>query len=214
MQLRDLSLWHATLPPDDPLEPRPALAGDLEADVAIVGAGYTGLWTAHYLRRRHPDMRIVVLESEVAGFGASGRNGGWCSALLPMGFEAMAHEHGRDAAPRMQRAMNATVDEVGAVAASEGIECHFSKGGTVRAARNPAHIGRMQAEVAEYRAFGFGEDGHPLAGRRRSDRDGGDVRHARRGVQPALRGDPPGEARPRAGTRSRRPVCASTSAPG
>lgn len=158
MQLRDLSLWHATLPADDTLEPRASLAGDLEVDVAIVGAGYTGLWTAYYLRRRHPDMRIVVLESEVAGFGASGRNGGWCSALLPMGFEAMAHEHGRDAASRMQRAMYATVDEVGAVAAREGISCDFVKGGTVRSARNPAHIGRMQAEVAEYRAFGFGED--------------------------------------------------------
>lgn len=158
MQLRDLSLWHDTLPADDTMEPRPSLPGDTEVDVAIVGAGYTGLWTAYYLKRRNPDIRIAVLESQVAGFGASGRNGGWCSALLPMGFEAMAATSGRDAATRMQRVMNDTVDEVGAAAAREGIDCHYAKGGTFRAARNPAHLPRLQAEVAEYRAFGFGED--------------------------------------------------------
>lgn len=158
MSLRDLSLWHDTLPIDDQLAPRPALPGDTEVDVAIVGAGYTGLWTAYYLRRRNPDMRIAVVESQVAGFGASGRNGGWCSALLPMGFDAMAATHGKDGATRLQRAMNETVDEVGAVAAREGIDCQFAKGGTFRAARNPAHVGRMQAEIAEHRAYGFGED--------------------------------------------------------
>jgi glycine/D-amino acid oxidase-like deaminating enzyme len=158
MELRHLSLWHDTLPDDDTLEPRRALDGDIDVDVAIIGAGYTGLWTAYYLKRRNPDMRIVVLEAQVAGFGASGRNGGWCSALLPMGFEAMAETAGRDEATRMQQAMNATVDEVGAVADREGIDCHFAKGGTLRAARNPAHVGRMLAEVAEARAFGFGED--------------------------------------------------------
>jgi glycine/D-amino acid oxidase-like deaminating enzyme len=158
MSLRDLSLWHDTLPADDLLAPRPALPGDIDVDVAIVGAGYTGLWTAYYLRRRNPDMRIAIVESKVAGFGASGRNGGWCSALLPMGFEAMAATAGKDGATRMQRAMNATVDEVGEVAAREGVDCDFAKGGTFRAARNPAHVGRMQAEVAEHRAYGFGED--------------------------------------------------------
>lgn len=158
MQLRHLSLWHDTLPDDDALTPRPPLDGDTEVDVAIIGAGYTGLWTAYYLKRRNPDMRIVVLEAQVAGFGASGRNGGWCSALLPMGFEAMAATSSRDEATRMQRAMNDTVDEVGAAAEREGIDCDFAKGGTLRAARNPAHVGRMLAEVAEYRAFGFGED--------------------------------------------------------
>ena len=158
MSLRDLSLWHDTLPIDDQLVPRPALAGDTDVDVAIVGAGYTGLWTAYYLRRRNPDIRIAILESQVAGFGASGRNGGWCSALLPMGFDAIAATHGADGARRLQRAMNATVDEVGAVAAREGIDCHFAKGGTFRAARNPAHVDRLRAEIAEHHAHGFGDD--------------------------------------------------------
>jgi glycine/D-amino acid oxidase-like deaminating enzyme len=157
MQPTDLSLWHSTLPADDTLARRPPLPGDLDVDVAIVGAGYTGLWTAYYLRRRDPTLRVVVLESELAGFGASGRNGGWCSALLPMGLDAMAATHGRDGATRMQRAMNATVDEVGAVAAREGIECHFAKGGTMRAARNPAHVDRLRAEITELHEHGFDE---------------------------------------------------------
>jgi glycine/D-amino acid oxidase-like deaminating enzyme len=155
MQPRELSLWHATLPADDTLAPRPGLPGDVQVDVAIVGAGYTGLWTAYYLKQRDPALRVAVVEAAYAGFGASGRNGGWCSALLPMGMGTMAATHGRDEAFRMQRMMNATVDEVGAVTAREGIDCHFHKGGTVRLARNPAHVERMQAEVADEQSFGF-----------------------------------------------------------
>ncbi|HWC67524.1 MAG TPA: FAD-dependent oxidoreductase, partial [Acidimicrobiales bacterium] len=97
---RSRSLWLDSLE-DDALAPRPALAGDTQVDVAIVGAGYTGLWTAYELRRRDPGMRIAVLEAEVAGFGASGRNGGWCSAFLPMSLTRLAERHGHDAAVRM-----------------------------------------------------------------------------------------------------------------
>src|SRR5262249_15966617 len=75
------SLWPAQV--DDDLTPQPALDGDLDVDVAIVGAGYTGLWTAYYLTEADPSLRIVVVEANIAGYGASGRNGGWCSALLP-----------------------------------------------------------------------------------------------------------------------------------
>lgn len=71
---RSLSFWHDTVP--GPLDPRPALPGDRDADVAIIGAGYTGLWTAYHLSLLDPSLRIVVLEREIAGFGASGRNGG------------------------------------------------------------------------------------------------------------------------------------------
>src|SRR5688572_7080102 len=96
------SLWAATV-----VEPprRAALPGDRDADVAIVGAGFTGLWTAYSLLRADPTLRVVVLERERVGFGASGRNGGWCSALLPMSLDALAVAAGRDAAIRMQREM-------------------------------------------------------------------------------------------------------------
>jgi glycine/D-amino acid oxidase-like deaminating enzyme len=130
---RGLSLWHETTPTD--WTPRPALDGDVEADVAIVGAGYTGLWTAYYLSRADPSLRIVVVEAEVAGFGASGRNGGWCSALFPTSLG-----EAQDAA------MRASVDEVQRVSAAEGIDCHFAKGGTIVLARNKAQLARARAE--------------------------------------------------------------------
>src|SRR5690606_17577626 len=78
---RGLSFWHDSVSSD--LHPRAGLPGDLDVDVAIVGGGLTGLWTAYYLARRDPALRIAVLEKHIAGFGASGRNGGWCSALFP-----------------------------------------------------------------------------------------------------------------------------------
>ena len=92
--VRSRSLWLDTLT-DDPLIARPPLAGDTFVDVVIIGAGFTGLWTALYLAEADPTLRIAVIEREVAGFGASGRNGGWCSALLPMSLDGVAARHGR-----------------------------------------------------------------------------------------------------------------------
>jgi glycine/D-amino acid oxidase-like deaminating enzyme len=149
-------LWHDTV--DDDWAPRPALAGDVEADVAIVGAGYTGLWTAYYLAEADPTLRIVVLEAEVAGYGASGRNGGWCSALFPASSAALARLGGRPGALEQHRAMRATVDEVARVARAEGIDAHLAKGGTITLARSPAQWRRARAEVTAARSWGRGED--------------------------------------------------------
>ncbi|MFE5332019.1 NAD(P)/FAD-dependent oxidoreductase [Embleya sp. NPDC056575] len=150
---RDVSLWFDTLGED--VTARPALAGDLDVDVAIVGAGYTGLWTAYYLARADPSLRIVVLEREVAGFGASGRNGGWCSALFPASIAKVARDSTRERAIAQQRAMHATVDEVGRVVAAEGIDCDFDKGGTVVLARTPVQLARAREAVAGEHAWGF-----------------------------------------------------------
>ncbi|MFI1192199.1 NAD(P)/FAD-dependent oxidoreductase [Micromonospora sp. NPDC020750] len=156
MRYQELSYWLSTM--DEPLTPRPPLGGDADADVVIVGAGYTGLWTAYYLAVADPALRITVLEREIAGFGASGRNGGWCSALFPTSLPALARRHGRDAALRMQRAMQETVREVGRVVAAEGIDCDWQLGGTVVLARSEAQLGRARAEVAEARAHGLDPD--------------------------------------------------------
>ena len=153
---RKLSFWHDTVP--GTLEPGDPLPGDLDVDVAIAGAGYTGLWTAYYLSRADPGLKVVVCEREIAGFGASGRNGGWCSALFPASLGKLERMAGRDAAIGMQRAMQATVDEVGRVAAAEGIDCHWAKGGTLQLARSATQMERAIEEVAEARSFGFGED--------------------------------------------------------
>jgi glycine/D-amino acid oxidase-like deaminating enzyme len=153
---RKLSFWHDTVPGS--LEPGDPLTGDLEADVAIAGAGYTGLWTAYYLSLADPGLTIAVCERDIAGFGASGRNGGWCSALFPASLAKLERMAGREAAIAQHRAMQQTVDEVGRVAAAEGIDCHWAKGGTVQLARSSSQLERAREEVAEARAYGFGED--------------------------------------------------------
>ncbi len=155
-EYRKLSLWHDTVPGS--LVPGEPLRTDTDADVAIVGAGFTGLWTAYYLSRADPALRIVVCEREIAGFGASGRNGGWCSALFPASLGKLERLAGRDAAIGMYLAMQETVDEVGQVTADEGIDCHWAKGGTIELARSPAQLERARADVDQARAFGFGED--------------------------------------------------------
>lgn len=134
--------------------PRIPLPGDRTADVCIVGAGYTGLWTAYYLKRADPGLRIVVLEARFAGFGASGRNGGWLSGLVPGDRHAMAKQYGRDRVLAWQRALNETIDEVIDVAAREGIDAGIVKGGTLEVARNRAQATRLAAALAEEREWG------------------------------------------------------------
>lgn len=153
---RKLSFWHDTVPGS--LEPRDPLQGDRDADVAIAGAGFTGLWTAYYIKKARPELRVVVCEREIAGFGASGRNGGWCSALFPASLSKLDRMGGRDAAIAMYRAMQQTVDEVGKAVAAEGIDCHWAKGGTVQLARSAVQLERARAEIAEAREFGFGPE--------------------------------------------------------
>ncbi|MFC7496174.1 MULTISPECIES: NAD(P)/FAD-dependent oxidoreductase [unclassified Nocardioides] len=158
-----LSLWHDTV--DTDWTPRASLDGDVEADVAVVGAGFTGLWTAHYLAEADPELRVVVLEAETAGFGASGRNGGWCSALFPASLATLSQHADRAAALAQHRAMRETVDEVVRVAAAEGIDAHVAKGGTIALARNRAQWSRARAEVADARSWSRGEDDLRLLGR-------------------------------------------------
>jgi len=152
---RDVSFWFDSLP--ETLEPRAPLERDLELDVAIVGAGFSGLWTAYYLARLRPELRIGILEAEVAGYGASGRNGGWCIGLLA-GIEGLLQRSERRAAGlALQREAFAAVDEVGRVAAAEGIDCHFRKGGSVRVAVTTAQERELR-ERSDALAALFGRD--------------------------------------------------------
>ena len=154
---RSRSLWLDEHP--GPLDPRPSLSGDVQVDVAIVGGGYTGLWTAYYLLRLDPTIRVLVIEKEIVGFGASGRNGGWCIGDLAAGPDRQERESSNDAARRLLSALHDSVDEVGRVADREGIACGFAKGGTIRLARNQAQLARQQAEVAHHQsAFGLTDD--------------------------------------------------------
>lgn len=157
------SLWAATWTPPVAEAVDAALEVPTDADVVIVGAGYTGLWTALSLTEAEPTMRVVVLERRHVGFGASGRNGGWCSALLPVGLDALTRRHGRDAAIALQRAMFDTVAAVGrfagsAEAADGGGDGLFHRGGTVTLARTDRQLAAVREEVAIARRYGIGDD--------------------------------------------------------
>lgn len=147
-----ISFWYAT-DPTATRPPRPPLTGDTTADVVIVGGGYTGLWTAYYLKAAAPDLRVTVLEQKFCGYGASGRNGGWLYNGIA-GRDRYAALHGHQAALRLQRAMNETVTEVIDTAAKEGIDADIHRGGVLEVARTPAQLSRLKAFHAAELAFG------------------------------------------------------------
>ena len=164
----------------DDLAPRPSLDGSIDVDVAILGAGFTGLWTALELLKREPSLRVAVVEREIAGFGASGRNGAWCSGELNIGMDLLAERHGIEAAKAVRRAMHETVDEVARASAAEGIDAAFRKGGTLLVARGPAEMPALRATAEEYERFGFGDHCQVLG------RDGLDERLRVAGAEGAL----------------------------
>ncbi|WP_223512478.1 NAD(P)/FAD-dependent oxidoreductase [Pseudomonas sp. GL-B-19] len=132
---RTISLWMDQL--DEPLLARPALEHDLDVDVAIIGAGYTGLWTAYYLKRLAPGLDIAIVEAQTAGFGASGRNGGWLMGNL-LGEDRLL----AGLSPEQRRAsfdlLHSIPDEVEVILEREGIACDYRKGGVLYcAARYP-----------------------------------------------------------------------------
>ncbi|MGQ0850150.1 MAG: NAD(P)/FAD-dependent oxidoreductase [Actinomycetota bacterium] len=153
---RAISFWHDSA--GEELRPRAPLPGPTDADAVIIGAGYTGLWTAYYLKTLQPDLRIVIVESEIAGYGASGRNGGWCAGEIAGSRQKMAGGHGREAVVALWRQMFATVDEVGKVVAETGIDCHFHKGGILTFATGTAHFQKLHRRLQYERSWGFGPD--------------------------------------------------------
>ncbi len=157
MRNGEVSYWWQALGGFPPR--RPSLPGPTEADVCIVGGGYTGLWTAYYLAGLRPESRIVVLEAAFAGYGASGRNGGWVTAELPGSRARFARAAGGMAGVRaLEDALRATVDEVERVCAAESISCDFARGGRVSVATTPSQLARMRAGLAAARERGDGDD--------------------------------------------------------
>jgi glycine/D-amino acid oxidase-like deaminating enzyme len=152
---RKLSYWHDSV--SGSLKSRSSLTNDIQADIAIVGAGYTGLWTAYYLKQLDPSLDIAILEAEIAGFGASGRNGGWCSGYLSGIDHWQDDPLHRDGAIRLQKLMFDTVREVGRVTRKESIDCHFEQSGALEMAVIPAQLVRLREELEHLRGLGFGE---------------------------------------------------------
>ena len=141
-----MNLWSDTLVYDE--KERPWLSNAVDADVVIVGGGFTGLWAAYYLKTLDPSLRILILEAEGIGFGASGRNGGWCSALYPTtaGYE-LVRPH-----------LLTSIEEIGSFAQQHSPESGFVKSGTLTIARNKAQLSRLRETVTDDVALLTGEE--------------------------------------------------------
>ena len=151
MKIGEVSFWYA----DTGLPARrAALGGDTNADIAIIGAGYTGLWTAYYLKQANPSLDILVVEKDFAGYGASGRNGGWLTGGFAWTHRRYLETSSDDAVRAMVEAMNGTVDEVIRVAKAEAIDADIHRTEELMVATNPAQLSRLKAEVAHRRHWG------------------------------------------------------------
>jgi glycine/D-amino acid oxidase-like deaminating enzyme len=146
-----VSFWDRDL---GPRSLRARLAANAEVDVCIVGAGLTGLWTAYYLAKADPGLRIAVLEREYAGYGASGRNGGWLSNFMAGSREKYARKRGKQSAIDLQHAMDASVDEIVKVIDAERIDADLIKPGVLTVARTQAQWERLQQKVIDDEAWG------------------------------------------------------------
>ncbi|HTA06411.1 MAG TPA: FAD-binding oxidoreductase [Solirubrobacteraceae bacterium] len=155
MRTGELGFWWRSLGAQTPR--RKPLPGPTEADVAIVGAGYTGLWTAYYLKRAQPSLNIVVLEAERVGFGASGRNGGWAVGSFAGPPGVYERSGGRAGLLALQREMFATVDEIARVLDAERIDADFVKGGHLAVALDSAQQQRLREHMRGLRALGLSE---------------------------------------------------------
>ncbi len=155
MRVGELGFWWRSL--GGPPPPREPLRAPAEADVAIVGAGYTGLWTAYYLKRAQPSLSIVVLEAEHAGYGASGRNGGWVTGFFSGPARAYERRGGSAAYAALQREMFATVGEIADVLARERIDAELIAGGHLDVALDAAQATRLRERVRQLHALGFDE---------------------------------------------------------
>lgn len=145
-------LWHATYGDYDP---SPPLSGELEADVAIVGGGFTGMATAYYLLKAEPTMKVVVLESEVVGYGASGRNGSFAMTVVGLGLDLLAKLKGRHRAREAHWYMERAVDTVGELVAEEELDCDYIRPGFLRMATTPAYVRKINREIELAHSLGI-----------------------------------------------------------
>jgi len=150
------SLWWSSL--DEPVMPRAPLRHHLDVDVAIVGGGFTGLWTARELKRRDPSLTIAVLEKSVCGFGASGRNGGWASSFYPLSDDAVIDRHGWDAFEHLRSELQRAVISLGEAIAHDDVDAHFVHGGTMNFARSNIQATRLHEAVDHAHELGATDD--------------------------------------------------------
>lgn len=140
---------------EDPLEPSPhsSLIGDVTTDLCIVGAGYTGLWTALLAKEANPEREVIVVEQRETGAGASGRNGGFCSYSLTHGF-MNGYSRFKDEMSIIERLGRENLDAIEATITRYGIECNFEWNGELRVAVQDWQMKGLEEEATLRNSFG------------------------------------------------------------
>ena len=152
---KDYSFWLEDA--GDPLTPRSAMQRSEDVDVAILGAGYTGLWTAYYLLRNNPGLKVALVEREIAGYGASGRNGGWCSPRFPLSAGAMTKRWGAQAARDVLLTLQYAVESIRQASEEEGIDTCFRPAGTLTVARGAHQLPALHSSYKAYEGIGLAD---------------------------------------------------------
>lgn len=138
-----------------PYQENPPLQGELRVDVAIIGGGFTGIATAYFLKQAAPSLHVVVLESHVVGFGASGRNGGFSMTLFGLTMGTTAFRFGKDKARQAQHYMERAVDLVDQLVKEHNIDCDYEYNGFLRVATTPTYARRIQKEIKLAESLGI-----------------------------------------------------------
>ncbi|MGA9661040.1 MAG: FAD-dependent oxidoreductase, partial [Pseudomonas alloputida] len=125
----------------------PPLQGDTRCDVCIVGGGYTGLWTALMLKEAVPALDVVLIEADICGAGASGRNGG-CALSWSAKYFTLERLFGGAEAVRLVRESERSIADIGVFCTANGIDCDFRLDGTLYTATNAAQVGATDAVIA------------------------------------------------------------------
>ena len=147
-----MSLWLDQLPH----RAREGVNDELDVDIAIVGAGFTGLWTAYFLSKQNPAAKIVIIERERVGFGASGRNGGWASSLYPISYDRLVLENGVEKADLVRSVWRESIDLLEQFITDNRIDCGFHKGGSLAVSRSQVQWKRLQKQFQDDQKAGEG----------------------------------------------------------
>lgn len=148
-----LSLWLAEY---GPYQEEPPLTGNIDVDVAIVGGGFTGIATAHTLKKEQPSLSVAVLEHEVVGYGASGRNGSFAMTVVGLGFSVMAMLKGKQFVKDAHAYMERAVDGLEELIRENNLQCDYTRPGFLRMATSPSFVKRIHHEIDLVQKLGIG----------------------------------------------------------
>ena len=137
------SLWRGV----EQITARKSLTSNKTFDVAIIGGGFSGLWSAFHLKQIQPSLSIAIFEQNYVGFGASGRNGGWASAEYPTSSARLIKEHGSQVYQNLRNSLIESIDEIGQIAKTNNWLIEYAKGGSLVFATNNAQLSRISKDI-------------------------------------------------------------------